>query len=174
MQRVLWWVLGGGRFLMSEVPLYLCLGLFRRTNMVGPGSVPHQSGRTLTVTAHPLENGVAANPSGAAPEMCSGSEAGSYLRLIDFACHSTLGLRVIKKKKRGTRCRAGCRCRTSRPGETLSRGASWGRARHTTATPDFIVPRIELPRSELISEECVDFIVPRSGLGPRSSHDTDT
>ena len=32
--------------------------------------------------------------------MCSGSEAGSYLRLIDFVHHSTLGLRVIKKKKR--------------------------------------------------------------------------
>ena len=30
--------------------------------------------------------------------MCSGSEAGSYLRLIDFVHHSTLGLRVIKKK----------------------------------------------------------------------------
>ena len=30
--------------------------------------------------------------------MCSGSEAGSYLRLIDFVYHSTLGLRVIKKK----------------------------------------------------------------------------
>jgi len=27
--------------------------------------------------------------------MCSGSEAGSYLRLIDFVYHSTLGLRVI-------------------------------------------------------------------------------
>jgi len=33
-------------------------------------------------------------------ETCSGSEAGSYLRLIDFVYHSTLGLRVIKKKKR--------------------------------------------------------------------------
>ena len=32
-------------------------------------------------------------------ETCSGSEAGSYLRLIDFVYHSTLGLRVIKKKK---------------------------------------------------------------------------
>jgi len=31
--------------------------------------------------------------------MCSGSETGSYLRLIDFVYHSTLGLRVIKKKK---------------------------------------------------------------------------
>jgi len=31
--------------------------------------------------------------------MCSGSEAGSYLRLIDFVYHSTLGLRVMKKKK---------------------------------------------------------------------------
>ena len=32
-------------------------------------------------------------------EMCSGSEAGSYLRRIDFMYHSTLGLRVIKKKR---------------------------------------------------------------------------
>ena len=31
--------------------------------------------------------------------MCSGSVAGSYLRLIDFVYHSSLGLRVIKKKK---------------------------------------------------------------------------
>ena len=31
-------------------------------------------------------------------EMCSGSEAGSYLRLIDFVYHSSRGLRVIKKK----------------------------------------------------------------------------
>ena len=30
----------------------------------------------------------------------SGSEAGSYVRLIDFAYHSTLGLKGIKKKKR--------------------------------------------------------------------------
>jgi len=30
-------------------------------------------------------------------------EAGSYLRLIDFLYHSTLGLRVIKKKKKMTR-----------------------------------------------------------------------
>jgi len=33
-------------------------------------------------------------------EMCSGSEAGSYLRLIDWMYHSTLGLKVIKKKKK--------------------------------------------------------------------------
>jgi len=32
--------------------------------------------------------------------MCSGSEAGSYLRLIDFVYHSTLGLREIKKRKK--------------------------------------------------------------------------
>ena len=31
--------------------------------------------------------------------MCSGFEAGSHLRLIDFVYHSALGLRVIKKKK---------------------------------------------------------------------------
>jgi len=35
--------------------------------------------------------------------MCSGSEAGSYLRLIDFVHHSTLGLRVIKKRREGLR-----------------------------------------------------------------------
>jgi len=34
-----------------------------------------------------------------AAEMCSGSEVGSYLRLTDFVYHSTLGLRVKKKKK---------------------------------------------------------------------------
>ena len=28
-------------------------------------------------------------------EMCSSSEAGSYLRRIDFVCRSTLALRVI-------------------------------------------------------------------------------
>ena len=33
-------------------------------------------------------------------EMCSGSGAGSYLRLIDVVYHSTLGLIVIKKKRR--------------------------------------------------------------------------
>jgi len=31
-------------------------------------------------------------------EICSGSEAGSYLRLMGFVYHSTLGLRVIKKR----------------------------------------------------------------------------
>ena len=35
--------------------------------------------------------------------MCKGSEAGSYLRLIDFAYHSTLGLRVITKKEEHAR-----------------------------------------------------------------------
>jgi len=35
--------------------------------------------------------------------MCSGSEAGSYVRLIDSVYHSTLGLRVIKKKKKRSR-----------------------------------------------------------------------
>jgi len=32
--------------------------------------------------------------------MCSGSGAGSYLRLKDFAYHSTLGLGVMKKEKK--------------------------------------------------------------------------
>jgi len=33
--------------------------------------------------------------------MCSGSEAGSILRFIDFVYHSTLGLRVIQKRREG-------------------------------------------------------------------------
>ena len=37
---------------------------------------------------------------GAFVEMCSGSKAGLYLRLIDFVYHSTRSLRGIKKKKR--------------------------------------------------------------------------
>ena len=32
--------------------------------------------------------------------MCSGSEVGSYLKLIDFVYHSTLDLKVIKKKRK--------------------------------------------------------------------------
>ena len=39
-------------------------------------------------------------------EMCSCSEAGSYLRLIDLVYHLTSGLRVLKKKKaQGIRAR---------------------------------------------------------------------
>ena len=33
--------------------------------------------------------------------MCSGSEEGSHSRLTDFVYHSTLGVRVIKKKIKG-------------------------------------------------------------------------
>ena len=36
-------------------------------------------------------------------DMSSGSEAGSYLRLVDFVYHSTLGLRVIEKKTKQKR-----------------------------------------------------------------------
>ena len=35
-------------------------------------------------------------------EMFSGSEVGSYSRLIDFVYHSNQGLRVIKKKQKDT------------------------------------------------------------------------
>ena len=41
-------------------------------------------------------------PSNYFTEMCSGSEASSYLRLIDFVYDSNLGLREIQKKKRRT------------------------------------------------------------------------
>ena len=56
-------------------------------------------------------------------EMCSGSEAGWYLRLIDFVYHSTLGLRVIKKKKI-----AGWGRRVPRPNKRAGRDTrrEWG------------------------------------------------
>jgi len=47
-------------------------------------------GALFTLPCHPV------------PSPSCGSEAGSYLRLIDFVYHSTLGLRVIKKKRRST------------------------------------------------------------------------
>ena len=40
------------------------------------------------------------NPLGAGHIQSSGSEAGSYLRLIDFVYHSTLDLRVIRRSRR--------------------------------------------------------------------------
>ena len=44
----------------------------------------------------------AVGPIGLAVDLCSGSEADSYLRLRHLH-HSTLGLRVIKKKKKNAR-----------------------------------------------------------------------
>ena len=44
--------------------------------------------------------------------MCSGSEAGSYLRLIDLLYHSTPGLRAIQKREKegaGFGVRSPCR-----------------------------------------------------------------
>jgi len=42
--------------------------------------------------------------------MCSGSDEGSYSRLIDFMYHSNLGWRVIKKKRSTGTCRWCFRC----------------------------------------------------------------
>jgi len=55
-------------------------------------------------------------------EMCSGSETGSYFRLIDFVYHSTLGLRVLKKKE--------CRDKVEGDG-SLDRDTAVERIRHT-------------------------------------------
>ena len=40
--------------------------------------------------------------------MCSGSEAGSYLRRIHVVYHSILGLRVMKKKEEDGPSQAAC------------------------------------------------------------------
>jgi len=52
---------------------------------------PRSSSRRYQYRPLPLASGKV--------RMCSGSEMGSYLRRIDFVYHSTLGLRVIEKKK---------------------------------------------------------------------------
>ena len=57
-------------------------------------------------------------------EMCSGSEAGSYLRLIDFVYHSTLGLRVIQKKRRRRRLPGSAARGLSPPNTCAYRGTS--------------------------------------------------
>ena len=55
--------------------------------------------------------------------MCISSEAGSYLRLIDFVYHSTLGLRVIKKEEEAPDIAP--TCQGARPRSALSyRGTS--------------------------------------------------
>ena len=69
---------------MSEVPLY------RRSYERSERPPAHPPPEVLTIQ---FENNYFT-------ETCSGSGAGSYLRLIDFVYHSTLGLRVIKKKKK--------------------------------------------------------------------------
>jgi len=57
----------------------------------GFGATPHPRGGRVSETTP----GYSAQPrtpcSNTLSEMCSGSEAGSYVRLIDFVYHSTLG-----------------------------------------------------------------------------------
>ena len=99
----------GARFLMSEIPLCRqekaqgeemaeagrASPLGKNANTNG-GFGKNTNARNLNVS------GAWITPSGTHLEMCSGSEAGSYLRLIGFVYHSTLGLRVINKKKKST------------------------------------------------------------------------
>ena len=54
-------------------------------------------------------------------DICSGSEAGSYVRCIDVVFHSTLGLEVIKKKKCCPKVASGFR----RVVPTQPRGVCW-------------------------------------------------
>jgi len=53
--------------------------------------------------AWPLQKVVTKPENNYSREMCGDSEAGSNSRLIDFVCHSALGVRVIKKKKKKKR-----------------------------------------------------------------------
>ena len=72
---------------MSEVPLWCRC----RRRVCGASACKTCSGQSRPASPQ-FENNYFT-------EMCSGSEAGSYFRLIDFVYHSTPGLRVIKKKR---------------------------------------------------------------------------
>ena len=58
---------------------------------------------------HPCEVGVSGvrGQRGYFTKMCSASEAGSSLRLVDLVYHSTLGLNEIKEKQKKTTTRWG-------------------------------------------------------------------
>ena len=75
-------------------------------------------------------------------EMCSGSEAGSYLRLIDFVHHSTLGLRVIKKKKKPGTVHSVFPREVSRGGRLSGRGTARAEDAQGTPTQSHISPSI--------------------------------
>jgi len=71
-----------------------------KSTLPNPQTISHQAYIVPTVTRSTLREGLMSQFENNYTEMCSSSEAGSYLRLIDFVYHSTLGLRVIKQKKK--------------------------------------------------------------------------
>jgi len=91
------------RFLTSEVALYPhpAVAMLDTRGVVAVFLSPSPSysfSLSLIVGNGGLGDDVVAR-SRTITEMCSGSEAGSYLRLIDFCITPTLGLRVIKNNK---------------------------------------------------------------------------
>ena len=99
-----------GVFLMSEVPLQ---GVWFSTrwwfdSCVRPRASAARAVAQLRVHLNILEGVQFKN--NYLTEMCSGSEEGSYSRLIDFVCHSPLGLRVIKQRRRLLRLSFECTC----------------------------------------------------------------
>ena len=76
-------------------------------------------------------------------EMCSGSEAGSYLRLIDFAHHSILGLREIKKKN--PEIRAATRQVLNERGFAALQGSTAWATNYRAFAPDTKAPGIVNP-----------------------------
>ena len=74
---------------MSELPLHMCLDADR-----------HQLLKPVRKLLRCTDRCSSQFENTYSTEMCRGSEAGSYLRLGDFVYHSTLGLRVILKKKK--------------------------------------------------------------------------
>ena len=76
------------------------LGVGRRVSGVGEAALVQRSACTSCGSPFEINNFT---------EMCNGSEAGSYVRLIDFVYHSTLGLRVITRERERERERESAR-----------------------------------------------------------------
>jgi len=91
--------------------------------------------------------------------MCSGSEAGSYVRLIEFVYHSTLGLRVIKKK-------SGVTVKPSGPGKLGSTETCIAYGWHSPRV--FPAHRASTAQSSAFKRE---FKLPWREAGPPNHHD---
>ena len=76
-------------------------------------------------------------------EMRSDSEAGSYLRLIDFVYHSTLGLGVIKKSEFTAGPQAASNCSSGVDAASLRRGwHNWLRWKPAAISQEVWVVRV--------------------------------
>ena len=103
--------------------------------------------------------------------MCSGSEPGSYLRRIAFVYHSTLGLRVIKKRRKtcgGRRGRKEGVARTCRVSQPPQRGVVRPRERQASRASPVEPPRFRPERRRPCSRQRRSCLPGSGDLSPRT------